>query len=154
MAARFRISIVGLSALRERYTIEHFRQVMMQALPEAFEPARAAVQAAAPRGKTLRLARAITTKVLDRRGSGIRVQIRSGAGYGHLVEAGHRLVVGGRIPRGRLLLGGRLALGGRYQGRVIGQVPPHPFAEPAFRATEGAVAALLEQRLVALLGVP
>lgn len=155
MAARFRITIKGLPELRERFSIEHFREVMIRALPEAFEPARSAIQAAAPRGKTGKLSRRIVTKVGARRGSSLSVTIRSGAGYASLVETGHRLVAGGKISRAHTL-GGHIheALSGRFKGRVVGHVPPHPFAEPAFRTTEAAVTAILERRLVEALGAP
>lgn len=135
--------------LPARFTVRHFRETMVRAIPAAFNPPRAMMQAVAPRGKTLQLSR-LSLRTLNQGGRGVRVQIRSAAGYATLVDLGHRMVVGGRLARGGTL-GQRLAerLGGRHTGRVVGFVPPHPFGVTVFQSQEQAVTDTLERALIA-----
>lgn len=63
---------------------------------------------------------------------GIRVgpQPPKGA-HGHLVEFGHRMVT--------------------HDGRVVGNVPAHPFMRPAIRAQKGAAVARIDEILTAAI---
>lgn len=59
--------------------------------------------------------------------------------HGHLVEYGHR------ISRTKLATG--FLAGIRNRGKVLGQVPPHPFAWPAFNQTRGQVETIRNSEL-------
>jgi HK97 gp10 family phage protein len=54
------------------------------------------------------------------------------------VEFGHRIVTGGRHSN----------WGRRGKGRVMGQVPAHPFIRPAFEMSEGEAIAALKETVV------
>ena len=161
MAARFSISISGIKELKQRYSPENFRRAFAQAVVPAFEPARAAIAAAAAvagrphrKGKSPgELKRHIKIRVGRRGGSSFTVTI-TGPGYGHLVDAGHNMVTGGKISRARSL-GGKLAnkLSGRFTGSVVGHVAALPFARQAFESQQVAIAHGIEGRLATALGV-
>jgi HK97 gp10 family phage protein len=72
----------------------------------------------------------------------VRIGPQGGEGalgaHGHLVEFGHHMVVGGELGLGK-------------SGRIVGEVPGHPFMRPAIRAMKGAAAARVEMILAAAI---
>lgn len=64
-----------------------------------------------------------------------------------LVEWGHRLVRGGRSKRSGIL--GQSYVG---PGRVVGEVPAHPFVRPAFDASEAAAQDAIAMDIAASFG--
>ena len=70
----------------------------------------------------------------------------------HLLEFGHRMVVDGTVERrrtaqtgkGRVHTTGAARSGSRGGGRVVGFVPPQPFARPAEDSNKAAVSRILE----------
>jgi bacteriophage HK97-gp10 putative tail-component len=154
------MSIEGVAELRQRLDPARFRQVLLEATRSSLEPSRAAIAAAAPvaakahrRGKSPgALARSITITV-GGRGPAVVASLGSGVGYGHLVEKEHRMVIGGRVARLRPWKGHHV-VSGKLTGRVIGQVAAHPFARPAWDATEPQFVAGVQEQLAAALNAP
>jgi hypothetical protein len=132
------LQIDGIADIRQQLGGDRFTRLIERALVEALAPVRSAIAAAAPK-RTGRLARDLRVKT-SRRG-GLTGVIAAG-GYGHLVEYGHRIVTGGRLRKSKSLR----ALG-LSAGRMIGQVPPHPFAVPVAESMLPEVAATIERRL-------
>jgi HK97 gp10 family phage protein len=61
----------------------------------------------------------------------------------HLIEEGHRIVVGGKAARiGK-------ASKKTETGRVVGQVPPHPFLRPAVEANKSQVISAMRSKVQA-----
>lgn len=146
MSAVASITISGIAELRQRLAPDVFRKTLVSALQAALVPVAAGASALAPR-RTGRLAGGIRARV-STRGGAITGAIVASVRYGHLVEYGHRQVVGGRaMPAGFTPLSFRA----RFQGKVTGAVPPHPFARTAFAAQQGTVAHVIETRLAAAL---
>jgi hypothetical protein len=135
------ITITGIAEIRAKLTPQVFRATLVDALRTALAPVASSASALAPR-KTGKLASTIRAAVSTRGGT-ISAAIVTGVRYGHLVEYGHREVVGGRARRAGLF--------GNRTGRVIGQVPPHPFAGPAFTAQQGTVSQTIERRLASAI---
>jgi len=141
MSAVASVTITGIAEMRMRLTPEAFRTTLVDALRTALAPVASSASALAPH-KSGKLAGSIRAAVSTRGGT-ISAAIVTGVRYGHLVEYGHREVVGGRARRAGLF--------GNRTGRVIGQVPPHPFAGPAFAAQQGTVAQTIEQHLASAI---
>lgn len=143
------IHVSGIAELRAHLSPEAFRTALVGALRAALQPVAAATSALAPQ-KTGALARSVRVQV-GTRGGALSAAIVTGVRYGHLVEYGHRMVTGGRVSRGGFT---PLALRSRFTGAVVGVVPPHPFARPAFAAQQEQMTDILERRLIAAIAGP
>lgn len=96
----------------------------------------------------------VTSKVVTYRSTNVVYAVTgpvAGDPHAHLVEFGHRMVVGGTVPR----IGVKAGKTPRARnpkntgkGRVVGQVPPHPFVRPAEDANKASVLATVSQELV------
>lgn len=148
MSAVASITVTGIADIRARLTPEAFRATLLDALRQALAPVATSASALAPR-KSGALAAGIRA-VVATRGDTISAAIVTGVRYGHLVEYGHRQVSGGRAARGFVPLSFR----GRFTGRVVGQVPAHPFARPAFAAQQNRVSEIVAERLAAEIAAP
>lgn len=140
MRSTAHITISGIAEIRAKLTPEVFRKTLVDALRSALTPVASSASALAPH-KSGKMAGSIRA-VVSTRGGNISAAIVTGARYGHLVEYGHRQVVGGRARKP-----GLAGLLGNQTGRVVGQVPPHAFARPAFAAQQGNVTQIIERRL-------
>jgi len=141
------IEVTGMAEIRQRLSPANLTRALQRGLRAGLVPAAAAAAALAPR-RTGRLASSIRATVGSRRAQAVGA-IVTGEPYGHLVEHGHRIVTGGRVQRaGRFT---PLSKIGRFRGTVTGQVPPHPFAGPAFLAHEAELVTAIEQSLKATI---
>lgn len=123
------IHISGIAEIRQKLSPQVFRATVLDALRSGLAPVATTASALAPK-KSGRLAQGIRA-VISTRGGVVSGKIVTGARYGHLVEYGHR-----QVARG---------------GRVVGEVPAHPFARPAFAVQQMAIAQTIERRLVAAI---
>lgn len=89
------------------------RTVLIDALKQATEPIEAAIRARAPVGPTGNLEASVGTRVRVHRSDFAALHVGPFAPHAPLVEFGHQQ----KRVKG---------------GPVIGHVPPHPFARPAF----------------------
>jgi len=78
-----------------------------------------------------------------------------GGAHGYLVEYGHRMVVGGTVERISGKQAGKTPKARNEdrtgKGRVVGQVPPHPWYRPAFDAVGGSALRAVQRDM--LMGV-
>lgn len=137
---RVKLELEGGEALRASCAriASRAEEVMRAAAQDGADVIRRAAEARAPR-RTGFLASHITSEV--ERATPVMVTIRVGphrdAFYGLFVEKGHALVRGSR----------------KANRQVIGQVPPHPWLEPAFDESRAEAARAAIQRLRQELGL-
>lgn len=149
------LKVDGAAELRralKRVGVETGTQILGDALDKGAEVFLAAIVARAPVGKTGNLKNGFRkrkrTVTRGARGLLVRagVQQTKQGSHAMLVEFGHRIVVGGRATRVRKnRRGGRIIAG--TGGRVVGQVPAHPFIRPAFQAAAAQVDRMIETDL-------
>jgi len=140
----------------ERYWLN-----LQRILPRALAPTLVAVQAAAPRGRTSKLARGFDLRVLPVSQGlihGVHVDILARVPYGHLIHGGHRKVARGPQRKDRKLTKNRrrelrTALILR-RGTILGRVPANPFAARALQQQLPQTLASVEVALQAALERP
>lgn len=87
------------------------------------------------------------------KGRGVKTAILAGGYHGWLVEHGHRLVRGGSVVKIGIGRGIPKAVKAerRGRGKVVGQVPPHPFLKPAFAGALSSMQTTMRARVFELL---
>jgi len=133
---------------------ENYLRALRRILPRAHAGVLSAIQAAAPHGKSGKLARGFDVRVVTETRAllrGLEVQILARVPHGHLVHEGHRIVARGPQRKGLKLTGARRReLRNELKARrleVRGRVPGNPFAGRVLQQQQGQVLAFVEREL-------